>query len=163
VGRRVPVAAPDGHAWSVRRCWAPHLRGERIGARIRRRLRQSRRRGLDAVDADPGCFDAIGDGIAAAIAVIVIGAVMFFIVWPLLVAVVELLVLAVIVLVGVAARVCFGHPWTIEARRDDGTVLRWRVTGWRASGQRRHDVESMLAAGLDPGAEEAIEPVDGRR
>ena len=118
--------------------------------RFYRRFRQAMRRAGDAADVDPGCLDVIGEGIVTAIAVIVAVLVLVFVVLPLLVAVVDLAFVILLAMVGLAGRVAFRRPWTVEARRSDGSCVAWRVVGWRASGELVDQVANQVASGIVP-------------
>ncbi|HET9770367.1 MAG TPA: hypothetical protein VFS16_05720 [Acidimicrobiia bacterium] len=144
------VTAPDGRRWVVRRRWLPRLGGETLWGRFSRRLRQTFRRAGDAADADPGCLEVLGEGFVAAIVIIVVVLALVFVFIPLLVAIVDLLFLLALALLGALARILFRRPWIVEARADDATTLRWRVTGWRASHERCVQVAQQLQAGTDP-------------
>lgn len=121
--------------------------------RFHRRYRQTVRRTSDVADADPGCLDVLGEGVAVAVVVIVVVAAAIFVGIPLLVAVVDLVIVVLLALLGLVARVVLRRPWTVEARAEDGTALDWRVAGWRASGERITEVEQLLAAGVEPAAQ----------
>jgi len=142
----------SGQNWVVRRRWAPRLGQDTAFGRLRRRMRALRRRarGLgEGIDAVPdGCVDVEALVIAVVVVVVVVLAVFFVI--PFLVALVDLVVVLLLALLGVMARVVFRRPWVVDARADDGTVLTWKVVGWRASGQRRDEIAQMLAAGITP-------------
>ncbi len=133
---RAAIEAPDGRTWMVRRRWVLRLGSETVWGRFRRRIRQTLRRLGKAVDAEPGWVDVVGEGIVTGILFIVATLLIIFVGLPLLIAVVDLAIVLVVAVVGLLARVVLRRPWTIEARVSDGTTLRWRVTGWRARGQR---------------------------
>ena len=158
-GQAVPSSAPTPPTWKVKRRWIPRLGADTLWNRFRRRLRKTFRRAGDAADTGDGCLD-VGDGIVAAIAILVIAAVLVFVVLPLLVAVVDLAILLVLALGGLVARVCFRRPWLIDARDGTGRVLRWRVVGWNASAERVEDIRRQLTAGtVPPDAEVFRDPV----
>jgi hypothetical protein len=145
---RRTVQAPDGRRWVVRRRWAPRLGDETLWARAWRKYRGTIHRVFE--HASGGCVDDLGEGIVALLIGLVVLALLIFVVFPLVVVVVDLVILVLITLVGLAARVVFRRPWTVQARGDDGTVHRWKVVGWRASRQHRDDIADQLAAGLTP-------------
>ena len=130
------VLARDGRRWVVRRRWMPRLGTDTLWGRFHRRFRKTFDRVGDAADVDPGCGELLGEGIAAALVVIAVALLLFFVAVPLLVAVVDVLILVLLAFLGALARVLLRRPWTVEAAADDGTVRRWRVVGWRASGER---------------------------
>jgi len=142
------VVAPDGREWVVRRRWLPRLGGETLWGRFHRRFRQTVRRAGDVADADPGCLEVVGEGIVAAIAIIVFVLVLIFVAVPLLVAIVDIVILLLLALLGVLARVVLRRPWLVEARANDGTALEWKVVGWRASGEWRREMAELLQAGV---------------
>lgn len=144
------VVAPDGRTWVVQRRWVPRLGAESLWGRFHRRFRQTMRRAGDAADIDPGCLDVIGEGLVAAIAIILTVLLVIFVVVPLLVAVVDVAVVVLLALVGLAGRVLFRRPWTVEARASDRSRLVWRVVGWRASGEQVARAAEHLAAGVVP-------------
>lgn len=142
----------SGQNWVVRRRWTPRLGPDTVFGRLRRRFRAVRRRakGLgEGIDVVPdGCVDLESLLIGVVLIVVVLLAIFFVI--PLLVTLVDLVIVLLLALLGVVARIVLRRPWTIEARADDGTVLTWKVVGWRASGQRRVEIAEMLAAGITP-------------
>lgn len=154
---RAAVSTPAGESWRVRRLWAPRLGGRRLWARVRRRFRKP----TDFPDsglADPtGCLpDALDEfflvlGLFLAVLLVVLLAV--FVVVPLLLALLDLVVVLVLALLGVLARVLLRRPWTVEAEAcagpRAGTVITWRVVGWRASGEHAAQVAEALRAGVD--------------
>ena len=128
----VRTVSPDGTAWVVRRRWLPGTSTDSITTRFGRRFRRVAERS-DGLDVDPGCGEVLGEGIAAAIALIAI----------------VLLLLAGAILV---ARVVLRRPWIVEAVDADGDAHRWDVVGWRASGAACTTVAQHLEAGLAPAA-----------
>jgi hypothetical protein len=102
----------------------------------------------DGADAAESAFQ-LGE-VAVGLAVILV---LVVFVAPLLVAIVDIVVLLAIAGVGLIGRIVFRRPWTVEARADDGTMLRWQVIGWRASGEfRARAAESLRAGVIPPGA-----------
>ena len=155
-----PLAIEPGRPWVVKRRWIPRLGSETLWHRFWRRSLRTRRRTGDLIDADPGCLGALGDGFLAAIALIVVVLIAVFVVIPLLVALVDVLILVVLALIALAARVLFRRPWIIDARDGSGTVLRWRVIGWRASGEQVAVIRELLAQGtVASGAEVTVDAV----
>lgn len=145
--------------WRVKRRWIPRLGADTLWNRFRRRFRKTFRRAGDAADAGDGCLD-VGDGIVAALLLLVIAGVVIFVILPALVAIVDVTVLVVLAIGGLIARVCFRRPWLIDARDGTGRVLRWRVVGWKASAKRVEDIRHLLAAGTVPAdAEVFCDPV----
>ena len=144
------VTAPDGRTWVVRRRWMPRLGHETLWDRFSRRFRKVFNRAGDAADADPGCLEVFGEGIAAAVVIILVVLALIFVLVPLLVAIVDVLILLVVAALGVLARILFRRPWIVEARADDGTTHRWKVPGWRASHERCTQIAHRLQTGADP-------------
>ena len=108
----------------------------------------------DGADAAESAFQ-LGE-VAVGLALILV---LVLFVAPLLAAVVDIVVLLVIAGIGIIGRIVFRRPWTVEARADDGTVLRWQVIGWRASGEFRARAADNLRAGvIPPGATTVIPP-----
>ena len=144
------VVGPDGRTWVVRRRWGPRLGAQTVWGRFHRRFRQTLRRTGDLADVDPGCSLDLGEGIVVVVLVILFLLLAVFVAIPLLVALLDLLLVVLLAIAGVVARVAFRRPWTVEATAGDGTRLRWRVVGWRASGVRRGEVAQLLGAGIVP-------------
>src|SRR3954454_12062647 len=107
--------------------------------------------GLDGVGAD--CAVAI----AALIALVIAGLLVWFVIWPLLAIATELAVVATIAAAGLVGRVFFGRPWVIEAV-DAGGERRWQVRGMAAARRTIDEIADQLGAGMDPHPGEA-EPV----
>jgi hypothetical protein len=144
----VSVTSPDGQDWVVGRRLAPRLGNESAWARFHKRFRKVVSRTVDGVDVvDPGCLEVFGEGIVVALGVILFLLILFFVAIPLLVAVVDILIVIALALAGIAARIVFRRPWVIEARNDDDQVYRWRVVGWKASGERVGEIARILRAG----------------
>jgi hypothetical protein len=152
------VTAPDGREWKVGRQWLP----------ARMRIRRDRDDARDLGDGgDGGGFlDTMGDffgiddagaGILVGFAVLALSALVFAVVFPVIVLTLELIVLLALFLAGIAARVAFGRPWHVLARTD-GARYRWPVRGWRASGERVDAVADALARGSLPPGAETVEP-----
>ena len=144
------IVARDGRRWVVRRRWMPRLGTETLWGRFHRRFRKVMKRVGDAADVDPGCGELLGEGIAVALVVILVALLLFFVVVPLLVAIVDVLILVLLAIASALARILLRRPWIVEAVADDGTLQRWRVVGWRASGDRCTQIARRLEAGLDP-------------
>lgn len=138
------VSSPDGNRWYVRRVWLPW------------RPTWRRRRKKVRLDTDHPLEDAVGcvlDIETALIGVALLLAAYF--VWPVLVALAELVLLA---LLGMLARVLLRRPWIVEATPATGRGrFRWKVVGWRRSGEVVDAVAERLSSGdrsvSVPGAE----------
>ncbi len=141
------VSSPDGNRWYVRRVWLP-WRPKWRGRRKKPELQVN-----DRVEDAVGC---LLDWEALLVIVAVLLA--FYFVWPVLVALAEVAVLVVLVLLGALARVVLRRPWIVEATPATGPGrFRWKVVGWRHSGEVVDQVAEQLAAGASsigvPGAE----------
>ncbi len=148
---------PEGLIWTVRRRWVPRLPGETLWARFSRRFgRRSRKvREWDGLGDVASGFAEGGDGLGgvlAGIGLVIAVLVLLVVLLPLVLAFVEVLVLTVLGLLAVGARILLRRPWTVEAVADDGSILSWRVVGWRASGDHVRLVVRQLRRGLPPGA-----------
>jgi hypothetical protein len=151
----VSAVSPDGRTWIVRRRLAPRLGSESLWGRFHKRYRKVVERTGDVADVDPGgCLDVVGEGIVAAIGVIVVVLVLIFIAIPLLVAIVDVVIVIGIALLGIGARIVLRRPWVVEASAGGGLTVRWRVVGWKASGERVDEIAKQIAVGTTPtGAE----------
>lgn len=150
------AVAPDGQMWKVRRRLAPRLGTETAWGRFHKRYRQTISRIGDVADADPGCLDVFGEGIVAAIGIIIALVVLIFVIIPLLVAIVDMLIVILLALVGIGARIVLRRPWIVEAARADGLAYRWRVFGWKASGTRVAKVAKQIESGEPPSMADAV-------
>ena len=134
----------------VYRQWVPRLGAETLRGRFHRRFRQTARRTSDAADVDPGCALDVGEGIVAAILVLVVILVAIFVLIPLVIALVEIVGLLLLGVALLASRVLLRRPWVIEAATDEESRYEWRVVGWQASGAAVAELARHLQAGLDP-------------
>jgi hypothetical protein len=162
---RVVVRGPDGREWVVRRRWSSGR--ETLGRRFRRRAGPTLRRAAAVGDvADASSFfgnlaevpvvGVIFLAIAIALALVVLVGFVGLVLVPLLIALAELGLLLAIAALALAGRVLFRHPWTVEARANDGTTLRWSVVGWRASRAHRTNIATTLAAGATPAPDAGV-------
>ena len=156
-GPRPPASSAGAGEWEVHRRWVTRLGRDTIWRRVRRRFRRSGER-LDVLDGGGCGVDAV-DGIVGVIVTVVVVLLVLFVVLPLLLAVVDVLVVLVLALLGFVGRIAFRRPWAIDAFAEDGTHLRWRVIGWRASGDRLDEIVETLRSGVvPPGAEVLASP-----
>ncbi len=140
-----------GGPWDVHRRWVTRLGRENFGRRVGRRFRRSGRN-LDVVDGS-GCLPDL-DGILFFLLALVLLVLFVVFVLPLLVVAVEVLLGLVVVLLGVVAKVVFRRPWAIDAFGADGTHLRWKEVGWRATTRKVDEVVTALQQDrLAPGVE----------
>jgi hypothetical protein len=131
------VTAPDGLDWTVGRQWVPwrwRLWRERVD--------------LDGPSGgDMGwAIDDVG-GILVALGVLVVLALVFLAIWPLVAIAIEIVLIGIGLLATVAGRVVLRKPWTVRAVAR-GHEHTWKVRGWRASGERIDEVATALAGGF---------------
>lgn len=122
------VVDPQGCEWVVRRRW--------VHRKLRWRGKGSRTLDLmDGADLVSWGSDLPVIGVVFAVFAIVlfiVAAVILIV--PALIFLAELVILAALVGLGLAGRLLFGKPWTVEARRrDGGETFQWKATGWRTS------------------------------
>jgi hypothetical protein len=96
-----------------------------------------------------------------AIVIALLGLLLFLavVLLPLLVALAEVALLLALAGLAVVVRVLFRRPWLVDAHHGDGRSLRWRVVGWRASGDFAVEARQLLDAGIIPPGAEAL-PTD---
>ena len=167
---RKTVTGPGPSAWTIRRRWASRPRSHwRLALLPWRRLGQ--RRG------GPGWLGfpvGMGDGFIGwfLITFLIVGAFFFlaFIGWPIVVLLVDtFVIIPATYLAGVAARVMWGRPWTIEASsssvRGEPRHVSWDVTGWRASSRAVGWMTASIRAtgDLDETPPAALAPGPDRR
>jgi hypothetical protein len=151
----MPTLPPDwtvaGAApWDVHRRWVTRVGRENFGRRAGRHLRRSPG-DLDVADA--GCMLDL-DGILVAIVAVILLVLFVIFILPLLVVAVEVLIGALALLLGLVARIVFRRPWAVDAFAADGTHLRWKAVGWRATTAKVDEVTASLSHGVvPPGAE----------
>jgi hypothetical protein len=134
------AVGPHGDIWEVRRLWLPRLRKERSD-------------GTDSEDDDDDAgwwtsTDLVGGELAELLSVAAVVLAIFvavFFLLPYVFFVLELLAVPVLFLY----RVALGRPWTVEARREDARrpQFRWKVVGWRRSGEVVDEVADALERG----------------
>jgi hypothetical protein len=124
-----------------------------LPGRLRRSARASRQAaGETAGDAPGFAMDTLFEGGAIAFALAAVFVVLA-IVAPLIGVVVDLVLAILLTALGVAGRLLFRRPWSVEAVSDTGERHRWQVVGWRARGELVADVVNALAHGhVLPGA-----------
>ena len=153
------VRAPDGRTWVVRRRWSSGM--ETPGGRFWRRAKAplERARAVGEVADASSFFGDLAElpvvgvvflAIAVALLLVLLVAFVALVLIPLLFALAELGLLMALAALAVAGRLVLRHPWTVEARADDGTTLRWNVVGWRASRAHRTAIATSLTAGTTP-------------
>jgi hypothetical protein len=161
----IAVTAPDGHAWVVGPRWKARSglrlpstwRGwyeKRAERKRKEKLHGFRVRNVSQDDDHPGGGAGFGmtpDVVIIFVLALIVGlGLLFFVVWPLLAIAVELVVAIALLFAGLVGRLAFGHPWTVEARRDDGEVQTWRVRGYGPMRAAVHQIAEDLAAGTPP-------------
>jgi hypothetical protein len=131
--------------------------------RIRRGGRASRRTAGEFADAEGGGFavDVLEGGVLAI--AIVAALVVVTLLLPFVVIVGELVIAILLALLGIAGRMLFRRPWTVEALSEAGHRHRWRIVGLRASREHAAEVANALAHGnpLPGGEVPSRPPVDG--
>lgn len=147
------VRARDGALWRIRRHWAPRprLRGPLFNRRKSSKRRKSG--GWDWLEvANPlNLLDGI-DSLTALLVILGAAIVIVFMIFigvPLLIFLVEtLLIIPVLLVLGVAGRVLFGRPWTLEAARVEppGATVVWHVVGWGVSERAVGQMAGMIRA-----------------
>jgi hypothetical protein len=161
--RTAAAVSPAGVEWSVRVVWEPRWRAlaRRFGGWRRRRgkgggpeLPNLDLPNIGGLDGD-GCLVMIGVVLAAIVAALLF----WWLLLPLLLLFVDLLVILVLLVAGIAARVLFRRPWTVQASASTGETLSVNVVGWRRALRRRDEIAEQLRHGLTPdGVEVTSEP-----
>jgi hypothetical protein len=167
--RTVIVQAPDNTSWRVRVVWEPRWRAmaRRYGG-WRRRHQDDRTGGSDLPDLSGadipvarggggGSWHNLGDdilvGIAVIIGIIVVGLLFWWLLLPLLLLILDVVAVVVLLVAGIAGRVLFRRPWTVQASGGPAAArVAARVVGWRAALRVRDEMADRLRAG-DPLAE----------
>lgn len=142
------IEDPQSRQWTVRRKWVHR----KLRWRGPKRTDLDFTRGVDLTGfADVGDDLPIIGVILTVIALVLIAIVAVMFIIPAVIFLAELLIVVAIVGAGLAARVLFGRPWTIEAHRD-GTddIYEWKVNGWRASGDLVRSVADQLRVTGEP-------------
>jgi hypothetical protein len=166
--RTLRVTVPDGTDWLVRVQWQPrwHALALRFGGWRRKRRRRHRDfdgtvdvggevgtgspsdldgSGPDLPGADLG--DDLFVGALVVVGLVVFGAVFWWAAIPLLLVVLDAVALAVLLAAGIAARVLFRRPWTVEAVPRRGARQTVDVVGWRAALRTRDEIAERIRAG----------------
>ncbi|MFI7603484.1 hypothetical protein [Actinoplanes sp. NPDC049681] len=168
--RTVIVQRPGGGTWRVRVVWEPRWRA------LARRFGGWRRRRTDGGVGDLGVdlpsgsgghhggggggggWGDLGDdivvGIAVIVGMIVVGVLFWWLLLPLLLLVLDVVAVVALVVVGVAGRVLFRRPWTVQARGPAGAEAAAAVVGWRAALRTRDEIADKIRLGFRP--EEAV-------
>ncbi|MGH2729168.1 MAG: hypothetical protein ACRDJI_01005 [Actinomycetota bacterium] len=104
---------------------------------------------MDSAGTDVAEFAFWGlDDLPAGIAILIVVAVVAVFAIPLLLFIVEIALAILLVGVALAGRVLLRRPWTVEATSSEPEeVLRWKVVGWRRSGQIVEEIARVLEAG----------------
>ena len=102
-----------------------------------------------------GSWHDLGDdilvGIAVIVGVIVFGLLFWWLLLPLLLLVLDAVAVVVLLVAGIAGRVLFRRPWTVQASGGPGAArVAARVVGWRASLRARDEMADRLRAGDPP-------------
>ena len=120
------------------------------------RFRRRRKDGADSRWWDVVDFpDVFGDsplvGLAIFVGVIVFVLLMVFVIGPLALALFDLVIWFVFLIGGLAGRLLFRRPWTVEAVADDGVTIEQTAVGLGASRQSQHQLAERIRTGLPPG------------
>jgi len=88
-------------------------------------------------------------GILVGLGILVMVALAFLVVWPVVALAIELVLVLIGVIVTVAGRVVLRRPWTVVASARGGRDHRhvWHVKGWRASGTLVDEAAEALRLG----------------
>ncbi|HEX2040128.1 MAG TPA: hypothetical protein VHF47_10400 [Acidimicrobiales bacterium] len=144
------VSSPDGNRWYVRRVWLPW----------RPRWRRPRADSTDLNLVDPsGCLDDTVGAVVAIVAGVVLAVLFVIFVVPVLITLFEVALVLLLAAAGAMARIVLRRPWVVEATPATGSgCFRWKVVGWRRSGEVVDEVARRLAAGERPLSVPGAEP-----
>lgn len=134
------VTEPHGETWKVGRQWAPW----------RPRLRTPGEDGGGSwLDIPGGLADAddFAVGIVAGLLAVVVFAVLFLVVWPLVAIAIEIVLIALGILVATTGRVLLRMPWTVRAVAGNGRERKWKTVGWGPSGRLVEQIASAIEHG----------------
>jgi hypothetical protein len=137
--------ARDGRLWRIGRHWTPRLGGDTISGRFARRVRKITRRAEP--DVDPGILEMFDESLAIGLVIVAAGLFLIFIGLPLVLAVVDIVIVLLLTLGGVAGRLFFSRPWTVEASTRGGPSHHYRVVGWRDDADLVRELERRLEHG----------------
>jgi len=153
--RTIGVTTPDGATWDVRVVWQPRWRAlaRRFGGWRRRRKGENGGggSGLDGLDI-PGGSDDLAALVLVIIGLILFGLLFWFLLLPLLLLLVDVVVVILLLALAIPVRVLLRRPWTVEASRrgPDGEsteTVSTHVVGWRNALRARDEIADKLRAG----------------
>jgi hypothetical protein len=147
MGRGSIVTAPDGGRWRVRRRWL-----ERPMPSLRRLWRQGREEATDVNPLDVGWWGAEVDSLWLPVAAVVVVAVIFFVILPLLGVALELIGVLFLLASGIFGRVVLHRPWIVIAEKigDPEERVAFAVEGWRDSNEALRELRTTIAAAGPP-------------
>jgi hypothetical protein len=148
------VVSADGTHWSVGRRWLPR----RPRWRGKKRKKEKESGGgfddlfvVDLLDLDVPVISGVLAAVAIAVAVVALVVLAVTFVFPAVILLIEVVLLALIAGVGLAARILFRRPWTVEAMNTrTGELHVWNVVGWRSSSGLIGRVADALTRGDSP-------------
>jgi hypothetical protein len=144
------VVSADGTHWSVGRRWLrrrPRWRGKK-----RKKEKESGGGFDDLFVSDLLDLDVpVISGVLTAVAIVALVVLAVTFVFPAVILLIEVVLLALIAGVGLAARILFRRPWTVEAMNTGtGELHVWNVVGWRSSSGLVDRVADALTRGDSP-------------
>jgi len=125
------VRDPEGREWTVGIRWLPR-RPTWLGWGPGRTRKRGEPSDLEFLDLAGGCMPDDIPLLAGTAAVIVVLILIWFAVLPVAVFALDLLFVLLLAAGGIAMRVLFRRPWTVEASTA-GEARRWPVVGLRSS------------------------------
>ena len=136
-----------GERWRVGRQWAPW--------RPRLRGPGEKNDGSSWFDVPGfGDVDDFAAGIVIALLAVVMLAIAFLVVWPLVAIALEIVLIALGALVATVGRVLLRKPWTVRAVAENGRERKWKVVGWGPSGRLVDEIAAAIEHGTTlPGGE----------
>lgn len=147
------VVSADGTSWSVGRRWLP--RRPRWRGKKRKKGKESSAAFdpfvADLLDLDVPVIGGVLAAVATAVVIVALVVLAVTFVFPAVILLIEVVLLALIAGVGLAARILFRRPWTVEAMNTGtGELHVWNVVGWRSSGDLVDRVADALTRGDSP-------------
>ena len=146
-----------GETWRVGRQWAPWR------PRLRTPGEDSDGSGFDVPGFGDG--DAFAAGILLGLVAVVVVALLFLVVWPIVAIAAAIVLIALGVLVATVGRVLLRTPWTVRAVAENGRERKWKTVGWGPSGRLVDEIAAAIEQGttVPPGEIPAPRVALGRR
>lgn len=150
--RTVTVTDPAGVAWQVRVRWRPRHRA--LWRRFGGWRRGGRRHDVDipdptgAIDGGFNIPDIVDDllvGVALVVALVVLGAVFWWVLIPFLLFLLDVVFVVLLLVLGIGARVLLRRPWSVDATSPT-TERALSVVGWRRALRARDGIAAALSA-----------------